>query len=111
MSVVSRTLKRSLAAFALSYSRRHTAQAFVPRWQREQNVRLFSSFQAPVPPQSKGEAVYKDIDVTKEIHSSSQAGIRNKLPDGVFVVNGASRGIGLQFVKALIASTEVSDME
>lgn len=66
------------------------------------NSRLFSSFQPPVPPQSKGEAVYRDIDVT----SSPQDSPRNSDPDAVFVVTGASRGIGLQFVKSLLLDTK-----
>jgi hypothetical protein len=65
--------------------------------------RLLSSFQPPVPPQSKGEAVYQDIDVT-----SVQNSPRNFDPDAVFVVSGASRGIGLQFVKSLLLETKVS---
>ena len=67
------------------------------------NCRLFSSFQPPVPPESKGEAVYKDIDV-----NSVQPLPRNFDPDAVFVVSGASRGIGLQFVKSLLLDTKVS---
>ena len=65
--------------------------------------RLFSSFQAPVPPQSKGEAIFQDINL-----SSVSTCPRNLDPEAVFVVSGASRGIGLQFVKTLVSSTKVS---
>ena len=58
-----------------------------------------------MPPQSKGGAVYQDIDVSK---SSLLNSPRNLDPDAVFVVTGASRGIGLQFVKSLLLDTKVS---
>lgn len=65
--------------------------------------RLFSSFQPPVPPQSQGQAVYKDINLS----SAPQVGPRSEDPEAVFVVTGASRGIGLQFVKTLLLDTKV----
>lgn len=111
MSVVSRALRRTCTAFVLSVTPRNASSLLVPRIQsvmRNQHSRLFSSFQAPVPPQSKGEAVFSDIHVKKETGPTSQATIRNSSPDGIFVVNGASRGIGLQFVKTLFSTTKVS---
>jgi hypothetical protein len=74
-----------------------------------------SAFQAPEPPQSKGQAVYNDIDFNNigsgsdsDKLLSSQSTLRNSDTDAVFVVSGASRGIGLQFVKSLIERTKVS---
>jgi hypothetical protein len=71
-------------------------------------IRRLSAFQAPEPPQSKGQAVYNDIDFNIGSESSSQSTLRNSDTDAVFVVSGASRGIGLQFVKSLIERTKVS---
>jgi hypothetical protein len=71
-------------------------------------IRHLSAFQAPEPPQSKGQAVYNDIDFNIGSESSSQSTLRNSDTDAVFVVSGASRGIGLQFVKSLIERTKVS---
>ena len=65
-----------------------------------------SNFQAPEPPQSKGEAVYSDIDITSSQASESST-LRNNDENSVFVVSGASRGIGLEFVKALSKRTKV----
>lgn len=71
---------------------------------RTQNM-LFSTFNAPEPPQSKGVNVFKDIDFSIPTRQSSQSSIRNSDPDAVFLVNGASRGIGLQFVRKLLRDT------
>lgn len=65
-----------------------------------------SSFTAPEPPSSKGVAVYSDIKISDSLDQSSDSFKRNHDPQSVFVVNGASRGIGLQFVKSLIDRTE-----
>jgi hypothetical protein len=67
-----------------------------------------STFQAPVPPSSKGQAVYSDINLSVADDLSSRSSLRNNDPEAVFVVNGASRGIGLQFVKSLINRTKVN---
>ncbi|KAL7510693.1 hypothetical protein ACHAXN_007559 [Cyclotella atomus] len=62
-----------------------------------------SSFQAPEPPQSHGQPVFPDVVVQNNAGlNDSNAFIRNNDADAVFVVNGASRGIGLQFVKSLL---------
>jgi len=65
--------------------------------------RCSSTFQAPIPPTSKGQPVYTDIDTSIK---REDGGFRNKDPDAVFVVSGASRGIGLQFVKSLLQRTQ-----
>lgn len=67
---------------------------------------LFSTFQAPEPPKSKGFNVFEDIDFSVSQSTTLQSSIRNSDPDAVFVVNGASRGIGLQFVRKLLKDTE-----
>lgn len=71
-------------------------------------TKLFSTFQAPEPPQSKGPNTFQDVDVSLSTGSStaSQSSIRNSDPDAVFVINGASRGIGLQFVRELLNRTK-----
>jgi NAD(P)-dependent dehydrogenase (short-subunit alcohol dehydrogenase family) len=70
--------------------------------------RLFASttdFIPPVPPSSKGTPVFSDIDF-QGISPESQR--RNADPSAVYVVSGSSRGIGLQFVKALVDRTKGS---
>ena len=68
-----------------------------------------SSFIAPEPPASHGQPVFPDI----QLHSPSSsetgehaASKRNPDEEAVFVVNGSSRGIGLQFVKSLAEKTK-----
>jgi len=72
------------------------------------STRLFSSssFTPPEPPASKGMPVYPDIDFSLGKGVDSESSRRNADCDAVFVVNGASRGIGLQFVKSLVDRTE-----
>ena len=64
-----------------------------------------SSFAAPTPPESKGINIFQDIDVSN-VQSQPSAQLRNSDPDAVFVVTGASRGIGLQFIKTLLQHTQ-----
>ena len=65
-------------------------------------TRLYSSFQPPPPPGTHGTPVFPDIDFkVAERRLESESSKRNHDPDAVFVVTGASRGIGLQFVKSL----------
>lgn len=76
-----------------------------------QQKRLSSSssggidFQPPIPPGTRGVPIYPDIDLN--VSSSKHALQRNNDPNAVFVVTGASRGIGLQFVKSLMERTKV----
>jgi len=69
---------------------------------------LFSSsaFQAPDPPTSQGVAVFPDVDISKSQPVTESATLRNSDPDAVFVVNGASRGIGLKMVQSLLERTQ-----
>lgn len=62
-----------------------------------------SSFEPPEPPTFTGQPVYPDIDLT--IPPQEEAMKRNSDPNAVFVVTGASRGIGLQMVKSLSQRT------
>mmetsp|Transcript_63934 Transcript_63934/g.76871 ORF Transcript_63934/g.76871 Transcript_63934/m.76871 type:complete len:169 (-) Transcript_63934:246-752(-) len=64
-----------------------------------------SSFQPPIPPTSAAQSIYENIDFGKKL-SNKNAEQRNADPDAVFVINGSSRGIGLQFVKSLLDRTE-----
>jgi len=70
--------------------------------------KLFSSFNAPEPPESKGVNVFKDIDFSVSTGQSSQSSTRNSDPNAVFVINGVSRGIGLQFLHNLLENTKGS---
>jgi NAD(P)-dependent dehydrogenase (short-subunit alcohol dehydrogenase family) len=70
---------------------------------------IAASFEAPEPPKSHGHPVFPDIqfDNINQSSSSSSSGDdnRNSDPNAVFVISGASRGIGLQFVKSLLERT------
>lgn len=68
-----------------------------------------SNFQAPEPPESKGHAIFPDVNISSGASKttiSEHAVQRNTDPDAIFVVNGASRGIGLQMVKSLLERTQ-----
>ena len=68
---------------------------------------IAASFEAPEPPLSHGHPVFPDIQFDNINKSSSSGGDnnRNSDPNAVFVISGASRGIGLQFVKTLLERT------
>lgn len=70
------------------------------------STKLFSStsFNPPDPPVSKGIPVYANIDFHRATTSDTQK--RNSDSSAVYVISGASRGIGLQFVKSLMERTE-----
>ena len=67
------------------------------------------SFEAPEPPKSHGPPVFTDIhfDNNPKLDNQHVANIRNSDSQAVFIVNGSSRGIGLQFVKSLLHRTKV----
>ena len=74
------------------------------------STRIFSTFQPADPPGTHGTPVFPDIDFSVSASSSTQSAAsfqRNSDPNAVFVVTGANRGIGLQFVKSLINRTKV----
>lgn len=66
-----------------------------------------SSFQPAPPPGTHGTPVFPDIDFTVASDPSSESAKRDADPRAVFVVTGASRGIGLQMVKGLAEKTKV----
>lgn len=80
--------------------------AATPHRPAASSTRLLSTFRAPEPPRSKGQAVFVDIDFSADGDNKPESARRNSDPRAVFVVTGASRGIGLQFVKSLVARTE-----
>jgi hypothetical protein len=71
------------------------------------SCRLGSTFQPPNPPGTHGTPVFPDIDFSVA-RQSEHAIRRNSDSQAVFVVTGANRGIGLQFVKSLLDRTQVS---
>ena len=104
---------RSIACF-LQPSMRQLNASYRPTYTN--NVRPLSSsstssFEAPVPPTSKGQPIFPDIEFRGPSSSSDKehpATKRNADEKAVFVVNGSSRGIGLQFVTSLVERTKVS---
>ena len=60
-----------------------------------------SSFQPPQPPNSKGMPIFADVEMKEDIVS-----IRSMDENAIFVVTGASRGIGLALVKTLLERTK-----
>lgn len=72
-------------------------------------MRLFSSsFQPAPPPGTDGTPVFPNINFSVASDSQSEGNRRKNDPNAVFVVTGASRGIGLQFVKSLAENYQVS---
>ena len=66
---------------------------------------LSTSFQPPPSNTYHGTPVYNNIDIgTKKIADAAAA--RNNDKDAVFVVTGASRSMGLEFVKQLLVRTK-----
>lgn len=65
---------------------------------------IASSFEAPVPPESHGHPVFPHIEFNNSDNANSLT--RNSDSNAVFVVSGASRGIGLQFVSSLLERTQ-----
>lgn len=71
------------------------------------STRLFSSsFQPAPPPGTHGTPVFPDIDFSVADDPASEGWKRRNDPNAVFVVTGASRGIGLQFVKTLLDQSQ-----
>lgn len=102
------SLRRTCAVFVVGIARQQVRPFHLlpersrSTWSIQSSTSRFSTFQAPEPPQSKGPAVFNDIDLSLGKDESLK---RNSDPSAVFVVTGASRGIGLQFVKSLIERT------
>jgi len=105
MTFVRTAVQRTCVAFAFRACRYQ--RPFIHRQSRLFSTGEDSPFMPPLPPTSKGIPVYPDIDFGYANDITSEAIKRNADPDAVFVVNGSSRGIGLQFIKSLIARTKV----
>lgn len=75
-----------------------------PRSQRHH----YSTFQPPSTNDYRGMPVYADIDIGPHATSkiSDAASARNADPEALFVVTGASRSMGLQFVSELLSRTK-----
>jgi NAD(P)-dependent dehydrogenase (short-subunit alcohol dehydrogenase family) len=119
MTSMASSIRRTCAFFAVglarhqqqvsSFSSHRVSSSFFASPSSFATFRLSSTvFQAPEPPQSKGEAVYKDINLSSvdKNDQTKESLARNSDPSAVFVVSGASRGIGLQFVKSLLQRTK-----
>jgi hypothetical protein len=61
-------------------------------------------FEPPEPPGKHGTPVFPDIDLTT---ATATTMTRHDDRDAVFVVTGASRGLGREFVCQLLARTKV----
>jgi hypothetical protein len=59
------------------------------------------------PPGTNGTPVFKDIDFATANNPVGESAVRNADPKAVFVVTGANRGLGLEFVKQLVHRTKV----
>lgn len=121
MSSFSHTLKRSCVAFALRATRSpsvvrplvsaslpFSSSAAVSSTTRSiHTTRLMATFSPGAPPGTNGTPVFNDIDFSIAKEASSESVIRNADTNAVFVVTGASRGLGLEFVKQLVDRTKV----
>lgn len=102
MKSLHQTFFRTCAAFASSTRAHCVHRAGVSPSTR--STRLFATdFQAASPPGTHGTPVFPDIDFSRESEESVR---RNNDAEAVFVVTGANRGIGLQFVKVLTTKTQ-----
>ncbi|KAL3805108.1 hypothetical protein HJC23_003336 [Cyclotella cryptica] len=83
-----------------------SAKIFTSRRTQQTCLSSTSAFQAPEPPQSHGQPVFPDVHIRNDAATEgTNAFLRNDDSDAVFVVNGSSRGIGLQFVQTLTQRT------
>jgi dTDP-4-amino-4,6-dideoxygalactose transaminase len=56
---------------------------------------------------TKGTPMFKDVDFAIAKDPLAECVVRNADPKAVFVVTGAGRGLGLEFVKQLVHRTKV----
>jgi hypothetical protein len=69
--------------------------------------RSMSTFTPAPPAKTIGTPMFKDINFTTSKDPLAESVVRNADPKAVFVVTGASRGLGLEFVKQLVHRTKV----
>ncbi len=118
MRTIQSVLRRSYAAVAVPLCRHPFASSFSPTYgptvfvtpsvRSAIRTRLYatkSSFQPPEPPGTHDFPVFSDIETNTD-QPSADTELRRNDPNSVFVVTGASRGIGLQFVKTLLETTK-----
>ncbi len=69
---------------------------------------IAASFKAPIPPESHGHPVFPHINFNNHNSANNNENSlnRNSDPNAIFVISGASRGIGLQFVSSLLERTQ-----
>jgi NAD(P)-dependent dehydrogenase (short-subunit alcohol dehydrogenase family) len=90
---------------ALTSKYKYHQQQHVPAQQQQSNY--YSTFQPPENNKYHGTPVYNNIDIhASPSKVSTAATARNTDPEAVFVVSGASRSMGLQFVKELFSRTK-----
>lgn len=65
-----------------------------------------NDFEPIPPPGTHGTPVFEDIAMTGAVQDDLESWKRNNDASAIFVVTGASRGIGLQFVKSLLERTK-----
>ena len=110
ISVVAAFQPTSYSAYSTIRTEQDQCNIYHHRPGNKRATRLLStsstSFQPPKPPESKGDAIFPDVDIWSNKPPTEVAQERNSDPDAVFVVNGASRGIGLQMVKSLLDRTQ-----
>ena len=103
-----RALLRTCAAFATRSRSPRVHSAIVSSSTNPTRLFATENFRPSSPPGTHGTPVFPDIDFSTVSEESVK---RNQDPHAVFVVTGANRGIGLQFVKALTTKTQASESE
>lgn len=66
-----------------------------------------STFEPATPAKTKGTPMFKDVDFAIAKDPLAESAVRNADPNAVFVVTGAGRGLGVEFVKQLVHRTKV----
>jgi hypothetical protein len=66
-----------------------------------------TTFTPAEPAKTKGTPMFKDVDFSIAKDPAAECIVRNADPKAVFVVTGANRGLGVEFVKQLVHRTKV----
>lgn len=85
-------------------SKLHQRLMHVTEHSWQQHRALSSTFVPPPLNTYNGTSEYDNIDISAAVENEASTQ-RNSDPDAVFVVSGASRGIGLQYCKSLLSRT------